>query len=155
MNAVITRDTTPRATAKTVWAVVTIPTLPPVRAPGGPVASRLRGVSQTDDPVVSAVVTLREDEAGGPTQETTARIKAHVGAVGFEVPAPRFSTFSLGGRQSLIEEGFGEQLLVDNESLATTVTTADGRYDLSLAQLPEEVRSEVVSVAFMPPPGFG
>ena len=112
-------------------------------------------MSQSDDPVVSAVVTLKEGDAGGPTQETIARIKARFGAIGFEVHAPFFASFSIGGRQSLFEEVFGDKLVVDQESLATTVTTADGDRELSLAQLPEEVRDEVVSVAFMPPPDFG
>ena len=112
-------------------------------------------MSQLDDPVVSAVVTLKEGDTGGPTQETTARIKAWFGTAGFEVHAPFFASFSIGGRQSLFEEVFGTKLVVDTESLAATVTTADGGSDLSLAQLPEEVRAEVVSVAFMPPPGFG
>ncbi len=112
-------------------------------------------MSQVDDPVVSAVVTLKEGDAGGPTQETTARIKGWFGNRGFEVHAPFFASFSIGGRRSLFEEVFGDTLVVDQESLATTVTTADGGMELSLAQLPDDVRSEVVSVAFMPPPAFG
>ncbi len=112
-------------------------------------------MSQAEDPVVSAVVTLRQDEAGAPTQETTARVKAWFGTAGFEVHAPFFASFSIGGRQSLFEQVFGDRLVVDQESLATSVTTADGGMDLSLAQLPDEVRAEVESVAFMPPPGFG
>jgi hypothetical protein len=112
-------------------------------------------VSQLDDPVVSAVVTLKEGDAGGPTQETTARIKAWFGNRGFEVHAPFFASFSIGGRRSLFEEVFGDRLVVDQESLATSVTTADGGMELSLERLPDDVRSEVVSVAFMPPPGFG
>lgn len=112
-------------------------------------------MSQAEDPVVSAVVTLRQDEAGAPTQETTAQIKAWFGTAGFEVHAPFFASFSVGGRQSLFEQVFGDRLVVDQESLAASVTTADGGMDLSLAQLPEEVRTEVDSVAFMPPPGFG
>jgi len=111
-------------------------------------------VSQTDDPTVSAVVTLKEGDAGGPTQETTARIKAHFGAVGFEVHAPLFASFSIGARQSVFEQVFGTLLVVDQETLATTVTTADGSLDLPLAQLPDEVRADVVSVAFMPPFDF-
>lgn len=112
-------------------------------------------MSQLDDPVVSAVVTLKEGDAGGPSQETTARIKAWFGNRGFEVHAPFFASFSIGGRQSLFEEVFGDRLVVDQESLATSVTTAEGGMDLSMAQLPDEVRGEVVSVAFMPPPAFG
>ena len=112
-------------------------------------------MSQLEDPVVSAVVTLKQDDAGAPTQETTARIKAWFGTAGFEVHAPFFASFSIGGRQSLFEEVFGDRLMVDTESLAATVTTADGSSELRLAQLPEEVRADVVSVAFMPPPGFG
>ena len=111
-------------------------------------------MSQVEDPVVSAVVTLKQDDAGAPTQETTARVKAWFGGAGFEVHAPFFASFSIGGRQSLFEEAFGTPLVVDRESLATTITTADGGMDLPLAQLPEEVRSQIDSVAFMPPPGF-
>ena len=103
---------------------------------------------------MSAVVTLKEGDAGGPTQETTARIKAHFGAGGFEVHAPLFASFSIGARQSLFEEVFGVLLVVDQENLATTVTTSEGSLDLPVAQLPEEVRREVVSVAFMPPFDF-
>jgi len=150
------RVMTPRATEKAVWAGVTHPTVPPDRGvdrnPGRGVGST---VSQLDDPVVSAVVTLKEGDAGGPTQETTARIKAWFGNRGFEVHAPFFASFSIGGRRSLFEEVFGDRLVVDQESLATSVTTADGGMDLSLEQLPDDIRSDVVSVAFMPPPGFG
>lgn len=118
-----------------------------------------------EDPTVSAVVTIlpRESrttstpESGIPLSEDLRAIglaKSRFTTAGFEVHAPFTGKFSIGGRRSLFEEFFGEQVVVDDSQLVRKVTTSTGGYDLPLGQLPEELKGLIRSVEFMPPADF-
>lgn len=117
------------------------------------------------DPTLSAVVTIlpkekrrtETPESGIPLSEDLRAIglaKSRFTSGGFEVHAPFTGKFSIGGKRSLFEEFFGEELIVDDSQLARSVTTSSGSYELPLGKLPEDLQGLVASVAFMPPPDF-
>ncbi|MGQ0743383.1 MAG: hypothetical protein ACT4OS_03395 [Acidimicrobiales bacterium] len=103
-----------------------------------------------EDPTVSAVVKVK----GSPDPLALGKIKTGFSALGFEVHAPLGAMFSIGARRSVFERVFEATLSIDESSLAAAVTLADGGVDLPLAPLSDEVRVQVESVAFMPPPAF-
>ena len=114
----------------------------------------------TADPTVSAVVEIASDEeraaAGQPglhVNQATSQLKAHLTKVGFEVHAPFNTTFSIGGKQSLFEEYFGQKIVVD-QGLISTVTVEGGGNQLSLDAMPDDMRAFVRSVSFVSPPSF-
>ena len=112
------------------------------------------------DPTVSAVVELAsEDEratAGQPDlhdNQATAQLKANLTKAGFEVHAPFQTSFSIGGKKSLFEEYFGQELAID-EGLLGIVTIKDGSQELPLDKVPDDVRVFIRRVAFVSPPSF-
>jgi hypothetical protein len=113
---------------------------------------------EPDDPVVSAVVTIRRPatppETGQENRDFAAisKVKSHLTLAGFEVAAPLGTTFSITAARSHFEQFFGDALVVDDGGLLRSVTTEGGGRDLSLGGLPDEVREKVESVSFVPPP---
>ena len=118
-----------------------------------------------EDPTVSAVVTIlpkdkratATPESGIPLSEDLRAIglaKSRFTSAGFEVHAPFTGKFSIGGRRSLFEEFFGEQVLVDDSQLVRSVTNSKGGYDLPLDKLAEDLQGLVGSIEFMPPLDF-
>jgi len=112
------------------------------------------------DPTVSAVVEVASDEereaagqVGLHVNQATSQLKAHLTKAGFEVHAPFNTTFSIGGKQSLFEEYFGQKVVVD-EGLISTVTVEGGGKELSLDTMPDDMRAFVHSVTFVSPPSF-
>lgn len=112
------------------------------------------------DPTVSAVVEMASDEereaAGRPGlhfNQATAELKAHLTKAGFEVHAPFQTSFSIGAKQSLFEEYFGQKIVVD-QGLISTVTVEGGERELSLHAMPDDMRALVHSVTFVSPPSF-
>ncbi|MGH9155590.1 MAG: hypothetical protein ACRD1K_07125 [Acidimicrobiales bacterium] len=103
------------------------------------------------DPTVSAVVQLA-GARGSLTQQDIAKAKGHFTAAGFEVHAPLGTSFSIGGKRSLFERVFGQSVCVDEETVGAVVTVEGGGLELPTAGLPDEVRSQVKGVSFMPPP---
>ncbi len=101
------------------------------------------------EPWVSAVVTLAVP-ANDLASITPA--KGHFTSAGFEVHAPLGSSFGIAGPKSQFEKTFGRTLVVDEDSLPTTVTTEDGELSLPLDSLPENLRATVESVRFIEPP---
>ena len=117
------------------------------------------------DPTISAVVsilpkdrrTTDTPESGIPLSEDLRAIglaKSRFTSAGFEVHAPFTGKFSIGAKRSLFEEFFGEALIVDDSNLIRDVTTSSGGYELPLANLPDDLRGLVGSVAFSPPPDW-
>jgi hypothetical protein len=108
------------------------------------------------DPSVSAIVALHpaEGEQGAGTQDfaSIAKVKAHFTQAGFEVHAPLRRSFSIGARRSKFEDYFGTRLVVEEEDLFGAVTTEDGKPELSLDPLPDDLRPLVQSVTFPPSP---
>ena len=80
-----------------------------------------------------------------------ARAKAYFTKAGFEVHAPLGATFSIGNRKSRFETFFGRPLAIDETRLGGPVTTEDGRSELPLEPLPEEIR-EMVETITLPMP---
>jgi len=112
------------------------------------------------DPTVSAVVEMASDderEAGGMpgmhANQATAQLKASLTKAGFEVHAPFQTTFSIGGKKSLFEEYFAQELAID-EGLLGIVTVKDGSQELPLDAVPDDVRVFVRRIAFVSPPSF-
>ena len=106
------------------------------------------------DPTVSAVVSLKAGEDGPPGMDEVTRVKQKFSGTGFEVHAPFQTSFSIAGKRSVFERVFNIRLKVDENTLAAAVTTEDGSFGLPVDQLPEELRSAVASVEFVPPPSF-
>ncbi len=117
------------------------------------------------DPTVSAVVTIlpkekratETPESGVPLSEDLRAVglaKSRFTSAGFEVHAPFTGKFSIGGKRSLFESFFGEELIVDDTQLIRNVTTASGSYDLPLERLPDDLKGLVESISFTPPPDF-
>jgi len=112
------------------------------------------------DPTVSAVVELASEEertaAGQPglhDNHATSQLKANLTKAGFEVHAPFQTSFSIGAKKSLFEEFFGQKLLID-EGLLGIVTIDGGAQELSLDNVPDDVKAYVHSIAFVSPPSF-
>ncbi len=101
------------------------------------------------EPWVSAVVTLSVP-ANDLASITPA--KGHFTSAGFEVHAPMGSSFGIAGPKSQFERTFNVILVVNDENLVTTVTTEDGKMDLPLDPLPDNMRSVVESIRFIDPP---
>ncbi|MDQ4068073.1 MAG: hypothetical protein M3203_01130 [Actinomycetota bacterium] len=101
------------------------------------------------EPWVSAVVTL---SVPANDMASITPVKGHFTSTGFEVHAPLGATFGIAGPKSQFENTFGVELVVNDQDLLTTVTTASGGLDLPLEPLPEEVRAVVESVRFTEPP---
>ncbi len=126
----------------------------------GPPAADPHSVVSAAAAVLDGVDMGNEGLEAGPGQpgavpaqgSAVAKAKAYFTKAGFEVHAPVGTSFSIGGRRSQFEELFGERLMVDEERLLSPVTTADGRDQLPLHALPEEVRAMVESISFPPPP---
>jgi hypothetical protein len=117
------------------------------------------------DPTVSAVVTIlpkekrrtETPESGIPLSEDLRAIglaKGRFTSAGFEVRAPFTGKFSIGAKQSVFEEFFGEKLIIDDAQLGRDIKTASGSYDLPLDRLPDDLQGLVSSIAFTPPPDF-
>ena len=112
------------------------------------------------DPTVSAEVEIASDDereaAGMPgmhANQATAQLKATLTKAGFEVHAPFQTTFSIGGKKSLFEEYFAQELAID-EGLLGIVTIKDGSQELPLDAVPDDVRVFVRRIAFVSPPSF-
>ena len=111
-----------------------------------------------DDPLVSAVVTVRppatppSEGQEGRDFPAISKVKAHLTSAGFEVAAPLGATFTIAAKQSHFEKYFGQTLSVDDSGLMRSVTTEDGGRDLPLQVLPEDLQEKVESVSFLPPP---
>ncbi|MGH3849534.1 MAG: hypothetical protein ACRDRT_07520, partial [Pseudonocardiaceae bacterium] len=116
----------------------------------GPLDSRLWSVESSEDPTVSAVVSL----SSTPDVPGMGRIKTEFSKLGFEVHAPFHASFSIGGRRSLFEKVFASTLIIDETQLPSSVTNGDGGSELPLEPLPDEIQAQVTSVAFMAPPSF-
>lgn len=101
------------------------------------------------EPWVSAVVTLAVP-ANDLASITPA--KGHFTSAGFEVHAPLGATFAIAGPKSLFEKTFARDLVVDDQQLVASVTTADGSLDLPLDPLPDNLREKVESIRFVEPP---
>ena len=101
------------------------------------------------EPWVSAVVTLAVP-ANDLASITPA--KGHFTSAGFEVHAPLGATFAIAGPKSLFEKTFARDLVVDDQQLVASVTTADGSLDLPLDPLPGTLREKVESIRFVEPP---
>lgn len=101
------------------------------------------------EPWVSAVVTLAVP-ANDLASITPA--KGHFTSAGFEVHAPLGATFAIAGPKSLFEKTFARDLVVDDQQLIASVTTADGSLDLPLDPLPGTLREKVESIRFVEPP---
>lgn len=101
------------------------------------------------EPWVSAVVTLAVP-ANDLASITPA--KGHFTSAGFEVHAPLAATFAIAGPKSLFEKTFARDLVVDDQQLVASVTTADGSLDLPLDPLPDNLREKVESIRFVEPP---
>lgn len=117
------------------------------------------------DPTISAVVTVlpkerrttETPESGVPLSEDLRAIglaKSRLTSAGFEVHAPFTGKFSIGAKQSVFEEFFGEKIVVDDAQLGRSVTVASGGYEIPLDNVPDDLRGLLASVAFMPPPDF-
>jgi hypothetical protein len=117
------------------------------------------------DPTLSAVVTIlpkdkrttATPESGIPLSEDLRAIglaKSRLTTAGFEVHAPFTGKFSIGGKKSLFEQFFGDELVVDDSQLIRNVRAASGSYDLPLDNLPDDLKGLVESVAFTPPPDW-
>lgn len=101
------------------------------------------------EPWVSAVVTMNVP-ANDLAHITPA--KGHFTSAGFEVHAPLGATFAIAGPKSLFEKTFGQDIVVNDQELIATVTTASGQLDLPLESLPDNVRANVESIKFLEPP---
>lgn len=101
------------------------------------------------EPWVSAVVSMSVP-ANDLASITPA--KGHFTSAGFEVHAPLGATFAIAGPKSLFEKTFGRDILVNDQELISTVTTASGELDLPLDSLPDNVRAKVESIRFAEPP---
>ena len=101
------------------------------------------------EPWVSAVVTL-----ACPANDlaTITPAKGNFTSAGFEVHAPMGASFGIAGPKSQFEKVFGQDLVVNDKDLVTTVTTASGDLELPLDTLPENLRAVVESVRFVEPP---
>lgn len=106
------------------------------------------------DPNISAVVTVKSGDDGPPDVGRMGFIKQKFSGLGFEVHAPFTSNFSIGGKQSVFERVFEVKLVVDDQSLAAGITTESGSLELPVETLPDEIKVDVASVAFMPPMPF-
>ncbi len=113
-----------------------------------------------DDPMISAVVTVRRpttpQQSGQEDRDFAAisKVKSHLTLAGFEVAAPLGTTFSITAVRSHFEGFFNDRLVVDDAGFARSITTQDGDRDLSLDELPEDVREKIESVSFLPSPEF-
>lgn len=85
-----------------------------------------------------------------PDAAAVAKVKLHFDRSGLEVHAPFGRRFSIAGRRSAFERLFGQRVVVDDR-LNGAVTTEEGGLELSLDQLPGEIRALVASVSFLPP----
>lgn len=103
------------------------------------------------DPTVSAVVQLATGR-NHLTQQEIAKAKGSFTAAGFEVHAPLGTSFSIAGKRSLFERVFGQSISVDDETIGAVATVEGGGLELATTALPEELRSQVKGVSFMPPP---
>ena len=101
------------------------------------------------EPWCSAVVTL---SVPANDLASITPVKGHFTSAGFEVHAPLGASFGIAGPKSQFETTFGQPLVVNQESLVTSVTTEDGGLDLPLDSLPENLRSVVESIRFIEPP---
>lgn len=115
------------------------------------------------DPTISAVVTIlpkdkrttETPESGIPLSEDLRAIglaKSRLTSGGFEVHAPFGGKFSIGAKKSVFEEFFGQELVIDDSELVRKVTNPQGGYELSLENLPDDLKGLIGSVEFTPPP---
>src|SRR5262249_40779398 len=111
-------------------------------------------------PTVSAVVQMtnaaERASAGAPElhdNQATAQVKGWFTKAGFEVHAPFHTSFSIGGKQSLFQDTFQTQLVIE-EGLTSSVTLEGGGRELDKALLPDDVGELIRSIEFIPPPDF-
>ena len=74
------------------------------------------------EPWVSAVVTL---SVPANDLASISPAKGHFTSAGFEVHAPLGATFAIAGPKSLFEKTFGRDIVVNDQDLISTVTTAE------------------------------
>jgi hypothetical protein len=101
------------------------------------------------EPWVSAVVTMAVPANDLASITPT---KGHFTSAGFEVHAPLGATFAIAGPKSLFEKTFGHDILVNDQELISTVTTASGELELPLDSLPDNLRVKVESIRVPEPP---
>ena len=127
--------------------------------------------TDSDDPVISAVVILRPAngaslgstgpitaatiEASLPAPDVVVRAQAWFREAGFSVSAPGAVDFSITGARTLFERVFATALTVEGGDVPLDVAVAGTGRELPLAPLPGDLQALLEAVAFTEPPAFG
>ena len=126
-------------------------------APDPQVASQAAAILEGGSP--SPNIASRRTAAPGDISvpeggDLTTQIKGYFTNAAFEVHAPLRSSFSIGAPRSRFESFFGHELVIDEGTLGSPVTTEDGTRELSTENFPAEVRNAVESILLPEPPDF-